>query len=103
MIYNLYRDATTGKIVFEANPTFSSLKSFVESELQEDIAFIDLLRRKLNSPTISPSEITGNSHTILIGQTSFQIENLYDDQEPFSGDNKDLLDLLDTLKSLIAQ
>ena len=103
MTYNLHRDATTGKIVFEADPVFSILKSFVESELQEDIAFIDLLRLKLKAPTNLPSEITGNSHTILIDKTSFQIENLYDDQEPLSGDNKDLLDLLETLKSLIAQ
>lgn len=103
MIYNLYRDATTGKIVFESDPRFSSLKSFVESELQEDIAFIDLLRLKLKTTTISPSEITGNSHTILINQTSFQIENLYEDREPLSGDNKDLIKLLEALKNLLTQ
>ncbi len=103
MTFTLYRGTKTGQIVFDAPPGFEILKSFVESELQEDVSFINLLLSKLEKTTNSTSEITGNSHSIVISQSSFQIENLYEDEEPFTGKNKDLTKLLEALKDLLTQ
>ena len=101
MIYNLERDTVTGEVRLEAEDEFQALKSFIGSELQEDVSLINLLLNKLRESPLKAYELSGNSHTIVIVGENFEIENHYAEDECLRGLNSDLIELLEKLKILL--
>jgi uncharacterized protein YacL (UPF0231 family) len=101
MSYSLYRDKQSGQITLHVSSEHQLLKSYIESEVQEDVSFINLLIDKLKNTPPSSYELTGNSHAILITDTSFEIENHYIENEILTGPKVELIDLLEDLKKLL--
>lgn len=77
------------------------LKDFIETELQQDIAFTDHLLNQLNIPERGIFEISGNSFTLTVKNNRFSIDNLYCEEERIRGDLSFFIETLELWKKAL--
>ncbi|MEP3245380.1 MAG: hypothetical protein ABJN40_14555 [Sneathiella sp.] len=70
------------------------LQDFFETEIQQSLAFAELLHSRCKAADKSSSDFSGNSFNIMINKDKFIIENTYDDMERLEGNRSFLEKLL---------
>ncbi|MEH6477509.1 MAG: hypothetical protein V7727_17585 [Sneathiella sp.] len=101
MICTFQFQLKSNDIVFQCDEDGEILRSFLESELQEDLVHTSKLLARCKSPNILDFEITGNAYTLLINRQKFKIENQFDETEQLAGKRDKLIDILENWEALL--
>ncbi len=91
----------TSNPIIHCDEEAQCLKDFIETELLQDIAYIDHLLDQLNKPEMGTFEILGNSYTLIVKDNKFVIENQYDDEERMTGDLPFFINTLENLRKIL--
>ncbi|MCR9212417.1 MAG: hypothetical protein NXI13_01760 [Proteobacteria bacterium] len=93
VILSLKKDLETNLLSAEITPENRLLSDFLETEIQQDRAYIDYLLNQATMLENLPFEINGNAYGLILTNVDYKITALYSD-EMTSGPLPDLLDIL---------
>lgn len=88
-------------VIFHCDEDGEILRSFLESELQEDLVHTSNLLARCKSQGTAYFEITGNAYTLLINNDNFSIENQFDETESITGERTYLNEILENWEALL--
>ena len=93
---SITRDEETGRISGVIIPENKTLEDYFETEIQNDMAVIRHIRKKLPDAEEMDVDISGNAYCLTLGRDQFTIMPLFDKTAaPVSGPMGEFLYLLD--------
>ncbi|PHQ69961.1 MAG: hypothetical protein COB93_06670 [Sneathiella sp.] len=88
------RNTETGLLHAKIMPENKLLEDFLQTEIQQDITLIHLLKQKTFDPHALPFEITGNAHSLTLTKDEYLISSLYGGEHCCRGPLTEFMDIL---------
>ena len=82
-------DPDTGLINCKIVPKNNLMEEFLESEIQEDIAFVEYLRKAIEELDENGFEINGNAHCLRLTTTDYSVSRLHENVDDVSSGRLD--------------
>jgi len=101
--FKLIRSNDSSAPIIQCGEEEKVLKAFFETEIQDDAVFAQHLLDLILASGCMQNELSGNLYNILIFKKKFTIENLFDDDETFTGNKTFLKKTLQQWLSFIDQ
>ncbi|WP_169568958.1 YacL family protein [Sneathiella limimaris] len=103
MNYEILKDEETGLYRLEIDAAFNVLKSYLESEIQQDMVLCKLLQNRISSASLSSFNLSGNLYDITLKQAKITISNQFDETDSLTLDSEAFLKLLEDWSKFVTQ